>query len=255
MVVIDGAETMNDDLAKDALEYISAPDPEVVVVVQHSGAVRGKKVLEALRSANAAEYTCAAVKRDSEFVDFVASEFARAERKAVAAGLRALVDAVGGDLPELAAACLQLSSDVSGTIDEAAVAKYYGTRVNATGFAVADAAIVGKAAESLALVRHALNSGTDPVPLVAALASKLRTLAKVGASRGRGLDPARDLGLAPWQVDRARRDLRHWDADRIAKAIETVAEADAQIKGAGRHPRFAIERAVRQVAALAADQA
>src|SRR5690606_4686070 len=88
-------------------------------------------------------------------------------------------------------------------------------------------------------------------PLVAALASKLRTLAKVGAARGRGLDPARDLQLAPWQVDRARRDLRYWDADRLAQAIEAVAAADHEIKGAGRAPGFALERAVRRVAQLA----
>jgi DNA polymerase-3 subunit delta len=141
--------------------------------------------------------------------------------------------------------------DVGTSVSADDVARYYGTRVNATGFAVADAAVVGKTAEALALVRHALSSGTDPVPLVAALGGKLRVMAKVGATRGRGLDPVRDLGLAPWQVDRARRELRGWDADRVAAAIEAVAEADAQVKGAGRHPRYAVETAVREVARLA----
>jgi len=40
------------------------------------------------------------------------------------------------------------------------------------------------------------------------------------------------LGLAPWQVDRAKRDLRHWEADTLAQAIEAVAFADAEVKGA-----------------------
>ena len=101
-------------------------------------------------------------------------------------------------------------------------------------------------------MRHALETGTDPVPLVAALASKLRTLSQGGRRAGdRGIDPARDLGLAPWQVDRARRDLKYWDADRLAEAIEAVAAADHEIKGASRAPEFALERAVRRVATLA----
>ena len=103
----------------------------------------------------------------------------------------------------------------------------------------------------MALLRHALATGTDPVPLVAALAAKLRTLAKVAAARGRGLDPARDLGLAPWQVDRARRELTSWTPEGLAAAISAVAQADAEVKGAGRDPVFAVERAVLRVAGAA----
>ena len=156
-------------------------------------------------------------------------------------------------MSQLAAACSQLVTDVEGSITEQAVSRYYGTRVNATGFAVADAAAVGDRAKALTLVRHALETGVDPVPLVAAIASKLRTLAKVGAARGRGVDPTRDLGIAPWQADRARRELRHWDADRLAAAIEAVAGADHAVKGGHRAPAFAVERLVRVVADLAAD--
>lgn len=250
VVVLEEAEAMTDDFLEDAVAYASNPDPEVVVVIRHNGAVRGKRVLEAWRAAGASEYLCPAVKRDSEFVEFVEGEFSRAHRETKPQAVRALVDAIGGDISELAGACQQLLTDVPGPVTEEAVATYYGTRVNATGFAVADAAIAGRAAQALTLVRHALDTGTDPVPLVAALASKLRTLAIVGASRGRGLD-AKAMGLAPWQVDRARKDLRHWEADTLADAIEAVAQADAQVKGAGRDPRFAVEKAVRTVAGLA----
>lgn len=242
---------MNDEFLDDAVAYARDPDTSVVVILKHSGLVRGKKVLDTWRAAGAGEFTCPAIKRDSELVDFVTGEFVRGNREARPVALRALVDAVGADVSELAASCHQLMSDVAGIISEEVVQRYYGSRVNATGFAVADAAIVGKSGESLALVRHALDTGTDPVPLVAALALKLRTLAKVGAARGRGVDPARDLGLAPWQVERARRDLAHWDAESLAAAMEAVADADAQVKGAGRDPRFAVERLVRTVAGLA----
>jgi DNA polymerase-3 subunit delta len=251
VVVVEEGEAMTDDFLEEAVAYASNPDPEVVVVLRHSGVVRGKRALEAWRGAGAAEYLCPAVKRDAELVEFVEGEFARARREVKPQAVRALVDAIGGDVSELAGACQQLLTDVSGPVTEEAVATYYGTRVNATGFAVADAAITGRTSQALTLLRHALDTGTDPVPLVAALASKLRTLAIVGASRGRGLGP-KEMGLAPWMVDRARRDLRHWEADGLAQAIEAVAQADAQVKGAGRDPRYAVEKAVRTVAGLAA---
>lgn len=251
LVVVDSAEAMNDAFLADALAYVANPDPEGVVVIRHRGGVRGKRLLDTVRKGGVPEYTAPSVTKDAELAQFVAGEFEREGRAAPAAAVRALVDAVGADVAELAAACSQLMSDVSGTVDAAAVARYYGTRVNATGYAVADATIAGDAPRAVALARHALHTGTDPVPLVAALASKLRTLVKVGAARGRGVDPTRDLGLAPWQVDRARRELAKWDAEGLAKAIEAAAQADADIKGGSRAPGFALERAVRTIADLA----
>lgn len=251
VVCVEAAEAMNDAFLDDAIAYLSAPDPEVVVVIRHGGGVRGKRFLDAARAASVPFYACAALKKEGELTDFAAGEFRRADRQASAAAVRALVAAVGTDASQVAAACHQLLADVDGPIDDAVVTRYYGTRVNATGFAVADAAVTGATGEALTLVRHALETGTDPVPLIAALAAKLRILAKVGAARGRGVDPSRDLGLAPWQVDRARRELRHWDADRLAEAIEAVAAADHEIKGAARAPGFAVERAVRRVSELA----
>lgn len=251
LVVVEALEAMNDDFLQDALAYAERPDPDCVVVLLHAGGTRGKRLLDTLRKAGTPEYTCPAIKRDAELVDFAAAEFDRAGRSAPARAVRALVDAIGEDVAELAAACAQLISDVDGTIDEAAVTRYYGTRVNATGFAVADAAIAGRTGEAIALVRHALSTGTDPVPLIAALASKLRTLIKVGGARGRGMD-LRSLGIQPWQEERARRDLRKWDADSLAAAVQAVARADSEIKGASRAPGFALERAVRTVAELAA---
>lgn len=251
IVVVEGAEAMNDEFLTDGLAYLATADPDVCVVIRHGGGVRGKRLLDAIRKSGAPEYTCPAVKKDSELADFVAGEFERGKRPVSAQVVRALVDAVGADVAELAAACQQLMRDVDGSVTPDTITKYYGTRVNATAFEVADAAVAGDSAKALALLRHALSTGTDPVPLNAALAAKLRVLAKVGAARGRRLDPTKDLGIAPWQVDRARRELQRWTADTLAEAIEAVAQADAEIKGAARAPEFSLERAVRTIAGLA----
>lgn len=50
--------------------------------------------------------------------------------------------------------------------------------------------------------------------------------------------------MAPWQVDRARRELAGWSDDALAYAIQAVARADAEVKGASRDPVHAVERAV-----------
>jgi DNA polymerase-3 subunit delta len=157
---------------------------------------------------------------------------------------------VGSDLRELASACSLLVDDVNGVIDEAVVERYHGGRVEVTGFKVADAAIEGRAADALRLLRHALATGVDPVPINAALASGLRTLVKVGsAARGSRPDElARSLGLAPFMVRKARGQLPGWTGEGLAVAITAVAAADADIKGAAVDPLYALERAVVTIA-------
>ena len=250
IVVIDGAEATTEALITDMIEYLRAPADEVWLVVAHRGGVRGKKMLDAIKASGAPVVACDPIKKDTDKVAFAAAEFKRGGRRASAGAVRALVEAVGSDLRELAAACSQLMADSERAIDEPAVTKYYGGRVEATGFRVADAAIAGDAGQAVSLLRHALATGADPVPVVAALAMKLRTLAQVAALRGRGLT-AGDLGLAPWQVDRARKDLTNWTPEGLATAITATAAADAEVKGGGRDPVFAVERAVLVVAASA----
>lgn len=249
LVILEDLQSGTDQAFADVAAYVADPAPDVVLLVVHGGGVRGKKTLDLMLAAGARRVSCDPIKRDGDKTAFAVAELQRAGRKAQPAALRALVEACGTDLRELAAACQQLASDTTGTISVDVVARYYGGRVEATGFRVADAAVEGRAGDAVALLRHALATGTDPVPLVAALAAKLRTLAKVGAARGRGMDPVRDLGLAPWQVDRARRDLAGWTPESLAAAITAVAQADAEVKGAGRDPVYAVERAVLTVAA------
>ena len=122
---------------------------------------------------------------------------------------------------------------------------YHGGKVEATGFRVADAVVAGDAGEALRLLRHAIAVGVDPVPIVAVIAQQLRQLVRVGsAGRGRSGDLARDLGLAPWQVDKARRSLHGWTAEALGRGIQVIAAADFEVKGGGRDPVYAVERAI-----------
>jgi DNA polymerase III, delta subunit len=242
-------DKMTDAFLDEAMAYLQAPADETYVVLRYPSGTRGKKLLDAIRAGTGGgiEVVCAELKRDSDKQDFVVAEFRSANRKITGGALRALVSAFTDDLAELAAACQQLLADTSDDITEETVAKYYGGRVEVNAFAVADAAIAGQYGEALRLLRHALASGADPVPMVAAFASKIRTMAKLVGQRGSSASLAAKFGLAPWQVDRAQRDLQGWSDAGLGRAIDVIAETDAQVKGGGRDPVYALERMIEQL--------
>jgi DNA polymerase-3 subunit delta len=240
------AQDAGKDLSGELTRLARSPAPDVFLVITHSGGAKNKALLADLMSAGARRVDCPSVKRFGERMDFLRGEFRQAGRKADDGGLRALLDAVGNDLRDLAAACSQLASDTTGVINQAAVARYYHGRAEATGFSVADKACEGKLADALEQLRWALATGTSPVLISSALASGLRTLGLVG-SVGRGLSSnalAGDLGMPPWKIDKARQQLQGWTSAGLAKAHAAVAEADAQVKGEGASAGYALERAI-----------
>jgi DNA polymerase-3 subunit delta len=246
-----GVEKCTDAFITDVLSYLDNPADDTYLVLRHAGGVRGKKLIDALRAGlgGGIEVVCGELKKDSDKLEFAASEFSIARRRISPGALRALVAAFADDVAELASACQQLLADASEEITEVTVEKYYSGRVETNAFKVADAAIAGRRAEALVLLRHAIASGNDPVPMLAAFASKLRTMAKLsGSSRGSSAQLASQFGLAPWMVDRARRDLQGWTDDGLASTIELLAETDFQIKGGGRDPVYALERMIGVVA-------
>jgi DNA polymerase III subunit delta len=256
VVVIRAAQDAGKDVADEITRYAASPEPDVVLVVTHAGGAKGKALLTALKAgggkaAKPAVLDCPKITRFAERLDFVRGEFRRAGRKADDAGLRALLDAVGSDLREIAAACSQLAADVDGPIGEAAVARYYQGRAEASGFTVSDRAVEGRLAEALEQLRWALATGVPPVLITSALAQGIRLLGRVGAApRGKNSAAiAAEVGAPPWKIDRVRQQLRGWAPEGVSQALQAVAEADAQIKGEAASPDYALERAVRRIVA------
>ena len=56
------------------------------------------------------------------------------------------------------------------------------------------------------------------------------------------------LGLAPWQIDKARRQLNKWRPGMITFAINELARADAGVKGAAADPIYALEKSILAIA-------
>ena len=247
VIVVRRAHELGADLSAELVDLISSDLDGVHLVVAHSGAAnRGKAVLEAARKAGAHEVAAAPLKKFGDRLAFVTGEFRHGRRRIDDAAARALLESIGDDVRELASASSQLMSDTEGDVDLAAVRRYYAGRADVTSFAVADRTVEGRTGEAVELLRHALASGVAPVLVTSALATQLRALVLV-ASAPRGLsqgDVARHAGLPPWKVDVVRRQLRGWDGDGIAAAIRVVAWADAEVKGAGGDPEYALEKAV-----------
>ncbi|MDR2565511.1 MAG: DNA polymerase III subunit delta [Bifidobacteriaceae bacterium] len=256
VVVVERGEKANGDFLDGALAYLRAPSPEAMVVFRHAGGRSAKKLIDALRGAKAAEVDASPIRSDRDKEAFVKAEFRRGGRGADERAVRALVEAVGSDLRELASAVDQMMADSTGPITAQLVDRYYGGRLETTVFKVADAAVAGQVGEALRLARYALGAGVDPVPMIGALAGKLRTMAKVGGALASGLNPVKDLGMNSWQVDQAKRVLRNWDGAGLGRAILAVAQADAQVKGLGGASSktaryYAVERAIIAVAGAA----
>ena len=248
LIEVEGVEVMNDAFLADALKYLAQPEADAVLVLRHGGGVRGKKLLDAIKAGGWPVVDCQPLKKDADKAAFVTTEFKAASRRIEPEAVHALVNAVGAHLAELAAACSQLISDATTAVDADMVDRYYGGRVEATGFKVAEAAMAGNAPLALSTLRHALDTGADPVPIVAALAAKLRSLAKVAGAQGSSAQIAKQLGMQPWLVEQAQRDVRRWTPEGLVRSIQVTAEADAQVKGLSRDPVYAVEHAVTVIA-------
>ena len=254
VVVIRSAQDAGKDVSAELVRLAKSPSPDVFLIIAHAGGAKNKALLADLIGAGARRVDCPAIKRFGDRMDFLRGEFRQSGRKADDSGLRALLDAVGNDLRDLAAACSQLSVDTTGVINQAAVARYYHGRAEATGFSVADKACEGNLAGALEQLRWALATGTSPVLISSALAQGVRTLGLVG-SAGRGKTPnalAAELGMPSWRIDKARQQLSGWTSEGLATAHAAVAEADVQVKGEGASAGYALERAIAAIVACRA---
>ena len=253
VVVLRDLQDVAAEVGEEIIEALPNIDINTHLIFIHRGGVKGKGLVEKLKKSKAEYIACEPLKKVADKESFVKEEFARHGRKISASGISALINATGSDTRELASACSQICFDTDlnkSVIDESDVANYYQGRVEATGFDVADAVMAGESTKTLIALRNALDSGTDPVMIISAVASSVRTLAKVSEAprSAKSFELAGSLGLAPWQIDKARRQLMKWRPGMISFAISELAKADVGVQGGSADPIYALERAVVAIA-------
>lgn len=253
VIALEGAQDVGKEIADAVLAYVKSPADGVTLVVVHTGGGRSKVAKElptALRKAGAEVIECPKITKAADREAFVRNEIRSAGGKADPEAVGALIEAVGSDLRELAAAASQLVADTGGKVDAAAVHRYHRGRAEVTGFAVAEKAVMGDRAGALEALRWALHLGVPHVLVADALADAVRTIARVSAvGRGDPFKLAGELGMPPWKVKKAQGQARGWDGDGLAAAMSVVADLNADVKGVAADSGYALERAVLKIVA------
>ncbi|HUR13883.1 MAG TPA: DNA polymerase III subunit delta [Mycobacteriales bacterium] len=255
VVVVRAGQDLDKEVASEVTAYAADPTPEILLVVVHAGGNKSKGLVTALLTAGARRVDAPKLTKPSERKDFVRNELRAPGRQVTDDAVAALLEAVGTDLRELAAAASQLLSDTEGAITEGEVRRYHSGRAETSGFQIADKALAGDLAGALELARWSQSTGLAPVLITSALGSALRSVGMVASA---GKAPAHvlagQLGMPPWKVEQTQRQARGWDQHSLTRALLAVAEADAQVKGEGADKDYAIEKVLFTVTGARAGQ-
>lgn len=248
IVVIEDLPELPADVSDLLVAIAADPGPELALAVVHPGGVKGKAVLDRLRKVATVVVDHPAVKA-WELAQFAVAEARRNGGRMDKDTAQGLVDAVGNDLHSLVAAVRQLIDDSEEKVlTPAVVRRYFGGRAEVRSYEVASDALAGRAGPALEKLRWALSTGVGPPQVTAALAANLRELGKYLDARddGRLRDQqvAERIGVPVWKLKSLSPLARDWRPAGVARAIGAVATADAQIKGAGSDPGFALEQVV-----------
>lgn len=228
-------------MVSDLEQYLDLNVSECTVVVRLPNAVGHNGKVRSVLSSKALNVVCDELKKDSDRASFVQSEFKALGVSIDAQATKALLGAFTSDLGELGAAISQLAFSGKTKIDLETVERTFQGRVETNAFKIADAALSGDASEAIRLYRHGFATGIDNVALTAALAMRIRTLAKLYNNIN---SQSAAIGMAPWQLDKARKEVRLFSEDALTALVELVAQTDADVKGASREPEYSVEKLI-----------
>ena len=234
-------QSASEGLLADLEQYLSLNVPDCTVLVRLPNAVGHNGKVKTALGSKALNVSCEELKKDSDRTNFVQSEFKSLGVSIDAQATKALLGAFSSDLGELGAAISQLAFSGQSKIDLQTVERTFQGRVETNAFKIADAALAGDASEAIRLYRHGFATGIDNVALTAALAMRIRTLAKLFNNIN---SQSAAIGMAPWQLDKARKEVRLFTEESLTALVELVAQTDADVKGASREPEYSVERLI-----------
>lgn len=242
-VIVRGLEDLPDESVAGLIDYAAAPAEDVALVLVHTGGQRGTGVLTKLRKQQRVSEHKSGEIKPWEMPDFAVAEARRLGARLDKQAAQVLTEAVGADLRSLSAAVDQLANDFPDQrLDEDKVRRYFGGRAEVKNYEIADAILAGQRERALGELRWALEAGTSEVYILSAIAAQTRTLANhVGGNR--------DGSMPAWKSRNLAKQASGWSAEGLGRALQAVARADADLKGAASDPSYTLERLVLTVAA------
>lgn len=248
VVVFEHAELAGKEPTEVLLRACVDPAPGITLVVQHTGGGRQKAMVK--KFAKVAQVHTVDPLKEGERRTWLAQEFRSHGVRPTPDVVAAVLESVGSDLRELSSAVSQLVSDTEGELTVEAVRQYYVGVAEVAGFDIADQAVAGRVDRALASTRRALQLGTEPAAITAALAHKVGDIAKLYDVRGTPEQVARTVGMHPYVAKKTMQVARQWSGEAVSQAVVIVAQLDAEVKGQGGDAEFAVEDAVRRIAEL-----
>lgn len=221
--------------------YLARPAHDTVLVLVSPSGVKADKTLSA--QATVVEYAPLTSDRLPRWVDHHAKQLGRTiTNDAVAL----LVEAVGGDLPQLAVELEKLASYTTETIDERAVADIVGVRRGESLGDLLDAVAAKDVSAAIGLIPIVLQlPKTNAVSIVMALTVQTLALGYSEAALAAGASPRglfnelmtllKDTGAFPFRpwgeaVNAWTKHASRWTAAEIDAALHALLTADAAFK-------------------------
>jgi DNA polymerase III subunit delta len=242
LVVVDGVETWQAADQKEIESYLADPAPTTVLALVGDGVKRDSALAKAVGKAGDVLVYDVTKK---QLPEWVAEQFSRLGTPTDRDACRALVEAVGDDVGDLASEIQKLATWANGeTITRAAVEQLAVGRAETPIFAVTDAwgrrdvAATLRAAESLLERSHRPRSG-ELIRLVASLVGHVGRVRKVSRLADEGVrskEIASRLKMHPFVAEKAAKQAGNFSPEELGQATVRLAELDAGAKGGSRLP-------------------
>jgi len=254
LVVVDGVEAWKAADVKEVESYLAAPAPNTVLALVGEGIKRDSALAKMV--AKAGEVLAYDVTK-KRLPEWVAAQFARLGASADRDACRALVEAVGEDVGDLASEIQKLATWAGGEqITRAAVEELAVGRAETPIFAVTDAwgqrDVAGTlgAAESLLDRSHRPRS-SELIRLVASLVGhvgRVRKISRLADEGVRSSEIASRLKIHPFVAEKGVKQARNFSPEELTQATVRLAELDAGAKGGSRlPPELQLERTLVEI--------
>jgi DNA polymerase-3 subunit delta len=241
-VIVDGVEAWKAADVKEIESYLEAPAPTTVLALIGDGVKKDSALAKAVAKAGEVHVYEVAKKQVPEWVG---EQFARLGASIDRDACRALVEAVGDDVGDLASEIQKLATWANGEqITRAQVEELAVGRAETPIFAVTDAwgqrdvAATLRSTESLLDRTHRTRSG-ELLRVVASLTGhigRVRKISRLSDEGVRSSEIASRLKMHPFVAEKAAKQARNFSPEELAQATVRLAELDAGAKGGSRLP-------------------
>jgi DNA polymerase-3 subunit delta len=225
-------------------QYLADPSPSTVLLMTASKMNGSRKLVKAAKKAGWL-VSCSSPSR-RELPGWIAREARRRGHEMEPTVADALAELVGPELAPVVDAIERLSLYVGGegVIDEAALAQVV-TRVRQDDvWALVDALAARRLSAGLAALHDAFDARDGGLPLLGAVAWRVRQLVKFQAAMRSGAaraDAAKRAGVPPFKANDLERAVRSMSPATLDNWLLLLAEADQALKGSRRPAQRVLE--------------